>query len=66
MNLTFNGPTDALFWVAATWGIVVTLFWMRVAWRAMRAHEQLAAAAHATAKTQVQRPLPRVEEGPLR
>jgi hypothetical protein len=28
--------------VAMGWGILVTLFWMVCAWRAMRAHERLA------------------------
>ena len=30
--------------LAVIWGIFVTIFWMCVAWRAMRAHEQLAKA----------------------
>ena len=28
--------------ISATLGLIFTLFWMTVAWRAMRAHEKLA------------------------
>lgn len=31
--------------VMGVWTVVVTVFWMVVAWRAMRAHERLASAA---------------------
>ena len=27
---------------AILWGLLVTIFWMYIAWRAMRAHERLA------------------------
>jgi hypothetical protein len=28
--------------VVALWGLLVTIFWMVVGWRAMRAHEKIA------------------------
>ncbi len=39
-----NLPNFLLFYLMATWGIIVTLYWMYVGWRAMLAHERLATA----------------------
>ena len=36
------GGVSVLTAVALLWGLLVTLFWMVCAWRAMRAHERLA------------------------
>jgi hypothetical protein len=45
MNVTMNtGPSEALFFIIGFWGFIVTLFWMMVGWRALRAHESLAEA----------------------
>lgn len=44
MNFNVSGGTGALVVVMAMWGIAVTIYWMVVAWRAMRAHERLASA----------------------
>lgn len=51
MNFTLNqqGSGDVsgfqFLWIAtAAWSLLITLFWMFVAWRAMRAHEKLARA----------------------
>jgi len=34
------------------WGLAVTIFWMYVAWRAMRAHERLAKSVEDISKKQ--------------
>lgn len=55
MNPTINFPgSDAavLAIVLGLVGVVVTLFWMVVGWRAMKAHEKLAAAAEEIARRQ--------------
>ena len=44
MNFNVSGGTGALVVMMAAWGIAVTIYWMVVAWRAMRAHERLASA----------------------
>lgn len=69
MNLTFNGSSVGLMVFATFWSFIVMLFWMYVAWRAMRAHERLAAASEAIAgeyPVRKMRPLPRVSDGPIR
>jgi hypothetical protein len=40
-----DGIVGVLVFLVPLAGIVVTIFWMVVAWRAMRAHERLASAA---------------------
>jgi uncharacterized membrane protein len=65
MNFTMNSPSDLLFKVVTLIGYLVMVYWMYVGWRAMRAHERLAAAAE-TAAAQARAPLPRVSDGPLR
>jgi hypothetical protein len=45
MNVTLSpGTNEALVFLIGLWGLIVTIFWMTVGWRAMRAHESLAAA----------------------
>jgi hypothetical protein len=45
MNVTMNtGPSEALVFIIGFWGFIVTLFWMMIGWRALRAHESLAEA----------------------
>lgn len=48
-----------LAFVAIVWGLFVTIFWLVVAWRAMRAHERLASAAEELARKNQPNPLPR-------
>ncbi len=40
-----RGDAQVFMFVAGAFGVATTLFWMYVAWRAMRAHECLADAA---------------------
>ena len=42
MNVSGGGGMGLITGVAILWGLAVTIFWMVCAWRAMRAHEQLA------------------------
>ena len=44
-TMTFDAGTSAFAFFAAVLGLLTTVFWMIVAWRAMRAHERLADAA---------------------
>ena len=45
MNVTLNpGPGEFFVALVVLWSLVVTVFWMVVGWRAMRAHESLASA----------------------
>ncbi len=44
MNFTLNQATGLSALFAIVFGVGTALFWMFVAWRAMRAHERLAAA----------------------
>ena len=53
MNSTINFPgSDAavLAILLGLFGIVVSIFWMVVGWRAMKAHEKLSAAAEEIAR----------------
>lgn len=49
MNFNLNrmdmDPSVGILFVGlmGLWGIAVTIYWMVVAWRAMRAHERIAA-----------------------
>jgi uncharacterized membrane protein len=52
MNFNVSGGTGALVVLMALWGIAVTIYWMVVAWRAMRAHERLASAAETLSQNQ--------------
>ena len=38
-----EGPQIFLIVVGALWTLIVTILWLRIGWRAMRAHERLAA-----------------------
>lgn len=40
MNVSMQGGD--LWIIALLWGMFVTIFWMVVGWRAMRAHEEIA------------------------
>ncbi|MCY3016685.1 MAG: hypothetical protein NT171_18580 [Planctomycetota bacterium] len=53
MNPTINFPDSDAAVVAiliGLFGIVASIFWMVVAWRAMKAHEKLSAAAEEIAR----------------
>ena len=51
MNLNVHsGSMGFLAFVAVVWGLFITIFWLVVAWRAMRAHERLASAAEELAR----------------
>ena len=66
MNMTFNSPVDsAYFWLATLFSAFLAIFWMVVGWRAMRAHERLAAAVEKIAPSEPRKPLPRVSDGPI-
>ena len=65
MNFTVNGPSVALVIFGEACSVLVTIFWMYVAWRAMRAHERLANAAVVMSRSDVRKPLPRASDGPI-
>jgi hypothetical protein len=44
MNFDVVHGTGVLVVLMTIWGIAITIYWMVVAWRAMRAHERLASA----------------------
>jgi uncharacterized membrane protein len=45
MNMSFNGA-DVVWVIAAGFvGVLASILWLYIGWRAMRAHERLAAAA---------------------
>lgn len=50
MSMSFNGADAALVFVAGFFSVLMGLVWIYVAWRAMRAHERLAAAADQIAR----------------
>ena len=51
MNVHMNAAgVNFLGFLVTVVGIAVTVFWMYVAWRAMRAHERLANASEAVAR----------------
>lgn len=39
------GDAQILFLIGAIWTFIVTIFWLVIGWRAMKAHERLAASA---------------------
>ncbi len=50
-TVNFNGSGPGGFVVLIVlWGLFVTIFWMVVGWRAMKAHEKLADATERIAK----------------
>jgi hypothetical protein len=38
-----NTGTGILLVIGALWTLIITILWLRIGWRAMRAHERLAA-----------------------
>lgn len=51
MNFNVHSGGFGFFaFLAVVWGLFVTIFWLVVAWRAMRAHERLASAAEELAR----------------
>ena len=44
MNFNVGSGAGAIVGLMALWGIGVTIFWMVLAWQAVRAHERLAKA----------------------
>ncbi len=52
MNISVSGNNgaDAMVVLATLAAIATTIFWMVVGWRAMRAHERLAAASEQAAQ----------------
>jgi uncharacterized membrane protein len=67
MNLNLHSAGFGFFaFLAVVWGLLVTVFWLVVAWRAMRAHERLASAAEELARKNRPNPLQRSEpQGPV-
>ena len=41
MNLAVSSDSETVVLVTVVWAVFVTIFWMIVGWRAMRAHEKL-------------------------
>ena len=64
MSMTFNGAPEIVAVIATVFGALFSLYWIYVAWRAMRAHERLAAAVERIASIDARRPLVRGSEGP--
>ena len=56
--MTFNDPPVWVALIAGTFSVGVTVLWLYIAWRAMRAHERLAAAAERMSKES--KPIPPV------
>jgi uncharacterized membrane protein len=50
MSMSFNGADAGLMLIAGFFSVLVSLIWLYIAWRAMRAHERLAAAADQIAR----------------
>ena len=48
--MSFSGASGLIVWLAGLFSVVVSLLWIYIAWRAMRAHEKLAAATDQIAK----------------
>ena len=57
MNFNLSGAGGGIAILAVLWGLFVTVFWLVVAWRAMRAHEEIAEALRSIGRNQ------RVETG---
>lgn len=49
-GMPIMGGLGTLAMLSVAWGLVVTVFWMACAWRAMRAHQRLAEAVEIIAK----------------
>jgi len=45
MSMSFNGADSLIVALATIVGVASALLWLYIGWRAMRAHERLAAAA---------------------
>ena len=45
MNMSFNGADIIWVIVAGAASVIASIFWLYIAWRAMKAHERLARAA---------------------
>ena len=50
-NISVNNM-PLIGFLVVVWGLAVTVFWMYVAWRAMRAHEKLAQSVEDISKKQ--------------
>lgn len=58
-NVTVNSGFGAVLAVlTAAFGVVVSIFWMWVGWRAMRAHERIADSLQDTGQTHSSSPRP--------
>ena len=64
MNMTLSGATGAITWLVLIVGVIGSLLWLYIGWRAMRAHERLAIAVERIAGSG-RAPLPRVTDGPV-
>jgi hypothetical protein len=62
--MTFNGAPEIVALIATAFGVIFSLYWVYIAWRAMRAHERLAAAVERIATIDARRPLTHGAEGP--
>ena len=50
MQMSFNGADAIWVVIAGAFGILTSLLWLYIAWRAMKAHERLATAAEQMAR----------------
>jgi len=50
MNVSFNGTDVVWVLIAGTFSVVMSLVWLYIAYRAMKAHERLAVAAELIAR----------------
>lgn len=52
MEPKFAGPGmfNLLIGLTALWGVMTTVFWMIIGWRAMRAHERMSEAVEQLAR----------------
>ena len=51
MNMSFNGADAAWVVIAGVISVVMSVLWLYIAWRAMKAHERLAGAAERMARS---------------
>jgi hypothetical protein len=63
-NVSGSGAATATLTILAiVWGLFITIFWMVCGWRAMCAHEQLAASVYRLMLNQTKPAKPETAEG---